>query len=232
MRHSHQHPGPRGFRGDIPGPVWADGTESAAWGSRRRRGDFGDHDEAEGLEGPRGRGRRGGPGHGPGGHGRGPGGGRGRGRGRSGGRPRGDVRVAILLLLADQPRHGYDLIREIEERSGGAWVPSPGSIYPTLQALEDEGLVAVDTVEGRKVASLTEAGDEWAAEHATELDALFEVDDREQQMMALRRELDALRDAASHVMRHDHGAEVAAKAVEVVSTARRDLYRLLADADG
>ncbi|WP_062529634.1 PadR family transcriptional regulator [Demequina rhizosphaerae] len=225
MRHSHQRPGPRGYRGDIPGPVWADGSEPAERGARRRRGGFGDHDETEGFGEPRGRGRRGGPGHGPGG-------GRGRGRGRGGGRPRGDVRVAILLLLADQPRHGYDLIREIEERSGGAWVPSPGSIYPTLQALEDEGLVAVDTVEGRKIASLTPAGDEWAAEHEGELDALFEVDDREQQMMALRRELDALRDAAHHVMRHDHGSEVAARAVEVVGAARRDLYRLLAEADG
>ncbi|MDN4474692.1 PadR family transcriptional regulator [Demequina sp. SYSU T00192] len=229
MRHTHQRPGPRGFRGDITGQAWADASEGR--GARGRRGGFGAHDETEGLDGPhgRGRGRHGGPGRGgPGG----PGAGRGRGRGRGGGRSRGDVRVAVLLLLADQPRHGYELIREIEERSGGAWVPSPGSIYPTLQSLEDEGLVAVDTVEGRKVASLTPAGDEWAEAHAGELDALFEVDDREQQMIALRRELDALRDAVHHVMRHDHGTEVAAKAVDVVGAARRDLYRLLADADG
>ena len=53
---------------------------------------------------------------------------------------RGDVRTALLSLLADKPMHGYDLIRELEQRSGGAWRPSPGSIYPTLQLLEDEAL--------------------------------------------------------------------------------------------
>src|SRR4051794_24787319 len=85
-----------------------------------------------------------GPGFGPG---FGPRGGRGRGhgpgrRGHGGRRSRrGDVRAAILALLAEQPRHGYEIIREIGERSGGFWRPSPGSVYPTLQLLADEGLV-------------------------------------------------------------------------------------------
>src|SRR5690606_29811867 len=85
-----------------------------------------------------------GPGGGPGLGARfGPPGRGGRRRGGRGGRPRGDVRTAILVLLAEQPRHGYELIRAIEERSGGMWVPSPGSVYPTLQALEDEGLATI-----------------------------------------------------------------------------------------
>ncbi|NED64733.1 helix-turn-helix transcriptional regulator, partial [Streptomyces sp. SID10244] len=80
----------------------------------------------------------GGPGFGPG-FGHGPWGGRGRGgpRGRA---RRGDVRASILALLKERPMHGYEMIQEIAERSGGAWKPSPGSVYPTLQLLEDEGL--------------------------------------------------------------------------------------------
>lgn len=71
---------------------------------------------------------------------------------------RGDVRAAILSLLAEQPMHGYQIIQQIEERSGGAWKPSPGSVYPTLQLLTDEGLIEVEESAGRKTYSLTAAG--------------------------------------------------------------------------
>ncbi len=71
---------------------------------------------------------------------------------------RGDVRAAILGVLADQPMNGYQLIQEIAQRSGGAWKPSPGSIYPTLQQLEDEGLVRADAPDGRRTFSLTDEG--------------------------------------------------------------------------
>ena len=77
---------------------------------------------------------------------------------------RGDVRVAILALLAEQPMHGYQIIQQIEERSGGAWKPSPGSVYPTLQLLTDEGAVEVEEEGGRKTYSLTEAGRAEAAD--------------------------------------------------------------------
>ncbi len=73
---------------------------------------------------------------------------------------KGDVRTALLSLLADRSMHGYDLIRELEERSGGMWRPSPGSIYPTLQMLEDEGLVTSQEQDGKRVYSLTDAGKE------------------------------------------------------------------------
>ncbi len=111
-----------------------------------------------------------GPGFGPG-FGPGLGGGRGRGR-RRGGRG-GDVRAAALVLLADGPRHGYQLIQDISERSEGAWTPSPGSIYPVLQQLEDEGLVEFERVEGRKTASLTATGRAYVDEHRDELDAAW-----------------------------------------------------------
>ena len=71
---------------------------------------------------------------------------------------RGDVRAAVLALLAEQPMHGYQIIHEIEERSGGAWKPSPGSVYPTLQLLADEGLIRAEESNGRKTYSLTDEG--------------------------------------------------------------------------
>ena len=81
-------------------------------------------------------------------------------RGRGGPRARrGDIRAAILALLAERPMHGYEMITELEERTGGAWRPSAGSIYPTLQLLEDEGLIAGDEAEGKRRFSLTKAGE-------------------------------------------------------------------------
>ena len=77
---------------------------------------------------------------------------------------RGDVRAAVLALLVERPMHGYQIIREIEKRSGGAWKPSAGSVYPTLQLLADEGLIAAEEANGRKTYSLTEEGREVADE--------------------------------------------------------------------
>jgi DNA-binding PadR family transcriptional regulator len=79
---------------------------------------------------------------------------------RRGRRPRGDVRGAILLLLAEEPRNGYSIMQEIEDRSAGAWRPSPGSVYPLLQQLEEAGLVRSVDQEGRKLIELTEEGRE------------------------------------------------------------------------
>ena len=76
---------------------------------------------------------------------------------------RGEVRSAVLALLAERPMHGYQIIREIEERSGGSWKPSAGSIYPALQLLSDEGLISAEESNGRKIYSLTEAGQEEVA---------------------------------------------------------------------
>ncbi len=71
---------------------------------------------------------------------------------------RGDLKFALLGLLQEQPMHGYEMMKALEEKSGGFYVPSPGSIYPTLQMLEDRGLVTVEEVEGKKVYSITDAG--------------------------------------------------------------------------
>ena len=78
---------------------------------------------------------------------------------------RGGIKFAILELLRDKPRHGYDIIRDMEERSGGFYSPSPGAIYPTLQALEDQDLVTSSTDDGKKVYTITEAGLAYLEEH-------------------------------------------------------------------
>src|SRR5689334_21736411 len=95
------------------------------------------------------------------------------GRGRRGPRVRrGDVRAAALALLAEEPRNGYQIIQEIAERSGGVWQPSPGSVYPALQQLEDEGLIQAETPEGgRRRYALTDTGREYVDTHAEEVRA-------------------------------------------------------------
>ncbi len=89
---------------------------------------------------------------------------------------RGDVRAAILAVLFEQPRNGYQIIQEVVERSGGAWKPSPGSIYPTLQQLEDEGLVrVVQDDAGRRSYTLTDDGQAYVDEHPDEIAAPWEA---------------------------------------------------------
>jgi DNA-binding PadR family transcriptional regulator len=88
---------------------------------------------------------------------------------------RGDVRAAILAVLSDSALNGYQTIQEIAERSGGVWKPSPGSIYPTLQQLEDEGLVRQETEGGRRVFTLTDEGKTYVAEHADEINAPWQA---------------------------------------------------------
>ena len=127
------------------------------------------------------RGERGGPGFGPGfGFGPGPGGAGpgfgpgGRGHGRFGGwggggrMRRGDVRTAVLAVLVDQDAHGYQIIQELESRSAGAWRPSPGSVYPVLQMLQDAGLVTSTEADGKRVYSITDSGREEATKRIEE----------------------------------------------------------------
>jgi len=141
-----------------------------------------------------------------------------------------DVRAAILLLLDEQPRHGYDLIQEITDRSAGAWTPSPGSIYPTLQILEDEGLVTIAQIEGRRTASLTDAGAEYVADNRAQLGTPWDSGSDRSADLAIRKEILALKDAAAQVVRVGSPAQYAA-ATEVLATARRELYRILAGDD-
>ncbi|MFD7701902.1 PadR family transcriptional regulator [Streptomyces caelestis] len=201
--HGHGHGGPRGGRGDF----------------ERLRAAFGPF-------GPGGPGGPGGP-FGPGfGHG-GPWGGRGRGgpRGRA---RRGDVRASILALLKDRPMHGYEMIQEIAERSGGAWKPSPGSVYPTLQLLEDEGLIVSESEGGKKLFSLTDAGRTAAGEGP---EAPWEEASRGVDWEALSEIRQAgfgLMEAFGQVWRTG-SKEQREKALAVINEARKKLYLILAD---
>ncbi|MGS2614676.1 PadR family transcriptional regulator [Micromonospora sp. LZ34] len=176
------------------------------------------------------------PGHGgwggfPPGHGGGRGGGwggRGRGRGR---RP--NVRHAVLALLVERPMHGYEMIQEIDSRTGGAWRPSPGSVYPTLQLLEDEGMIVAATDEtggGRKRFALTDGGRTEATEAAQTppwaefaqgtVDSWHDIRDAGAQAMhALRQVM---------MTGTDDQRE---RAAQVLDETRRKLYAILAESE-
>ncbi|MCW4353203.1 PadR family transcriptional regulator [Hoyosella sp. YIM 151337] len=148
---------------------------------------------------------------------------------------RGDVRAAVLLLLAESPMHGYQLIQEIEERSGGEWKPSPGSIYPTLSALEDEGLLVIERVEGRKTARLTDAGTEHVTSQHDKLGDPFAAvaggADGATQARDLR-ELARLLHAAARQVAAVGTADQYTEAARILTEARKALYRLLAEDAG
>ncbi len=159
----------------------------------------------------------------------GPGGGRGFGRRRR--MRRGDVRAAALVLLAEQPYNGYGLIQEIEHRSDGLWRPSPGSVYPALSLLEDEGLVRSEQHEGRKQYALTDAGRAYVDEHRERLGEPWSgLADEEggsgrHDLRGLIGQVAAatMQVAAAGDDRHVEQAR------KVLTDARRALYRILAD---
>ena len=153
-------------------------------------------------------------------------GGRGRGRGRRG---RGDVRAAILALLAERPMHGYEMIQELEARTGGVWRPSPGSVYPTLQLLEDEGLIVGEEAEGRRRFTLTDAG---RAEAERQGQTPWE-----QVTAGVAPAAWSLRDAIGQIVQaswsvaHAGTEAQQAKALEILNDSRRRLYAILAEGD-
>ncbi len=150
---------------------------------------------------------------------------RGGGRGRA---SRGDVRAAVLLLLAEQPMHGYQLMQAVAERSGGRWTPSPGAVYPTLSQLEDEGLVTVTADAGRKLATLTDAGRSAVEDlRGTGNDPFAGAADGAP-APDVRGLLEQLHGAVRQVARTGTEAQLTA-AADVLAQARRALYLLLAE---
>ena len=140
---------------------------------------------------------------------------------------RGDIRAAILTLLAEEPMHGYQIIQELTERTGGVWRPSPGSVYPTLQQLQDEELVReAPSDSGKRVYELTDAGREqatgarapWSEVAGESADALVALYDLVHQVMAATRQV-----------AHAGSPAQLESAQEILREARRALYRLLAE---
>src|SRR5690348_11834128 len=155
----------------------------------------------------------------------GPRGGRGRGRAR-----RGDVRAAMLLLIEAEPQNGYQLIQEIERRTDGLWKPSPGSVYPALQQLEDEGLVRAVEAEGRRAYELTEEGRQYVDANRGELGDPFAAvrGGMDEGVMDLRGLIPQVAAAALQVAAAGHTDE----ARRILTDARRALYTVLAEDTG
>ena len=153
---------------------------------------------------------------------------RGHRRGGRGRAPRGDVRTAVLMLVAEEPMHGYQLMQAITERTGGSWSPSPGAIYPTINQLEDEGFVRVTADAGRKLVTLTDAGREHLEANREIWGDPFGGFDPSAPGSDLRRLAHELLDAVRQVGRAGTDAQRAA-AVTILGDARRSLYLLLAD---
>ncbi|HEY8597414.1 MAG TPA: PadR family transcriptional regulator, partial [Thermomicrobiales bacterium] len=173
--------------------------------------------------------RPGGPGFGPGGrlrdalYGGGP-------FGRARRARRGDVRAGILALLKEETRNGYQIIQELGQRSGGAWRPSPGSVYPALQQLEDEGLVRAEESDGKRTFRLTEAGVAYTEAHSEEVTAPWDVmaegvDNGAREVGGMIQQVAM---AAMQVVQTGSAAQLA-EARKVLTATRRSLYRILAE---
>jgi DNA-binding PadR family transcriptional regulator len=145
---------------------------------------------------------------------------------------RGDVRAALLVLLDEEPRNGYGLMQEIERRSGGVWRPSPGSVYPALQQLEDEGLVRAVEAGGRRQFELTDEGKKHVEENR---DALAEpwaevAGEMGTDVFELRSLANQVAAALMQVAFAGSESQIA-EAKKVLADTRRSLYRILAEDD-
>jgi DNA-binding PadR family transcriptional regulator len=139
-------------------------------------------------------------------------------------RGRGDIKYLILEVLAEGPRHGYDIITALEERSGGRYRPSAGSVYPTLQLLEEGGFITGEAAGGKRVFTITDAGRQMLAERATE----GRTPDDDEDDVDLRGAAFALGAAVMQAARvADEPAQ--AKVREILERARRDVYAILAE---
>ncbi len=143
---------------------------------------------------------------------------------------RGDIRLALLTTLGDGPAHGYELMRRLEEQSGGVWRPSPGSVYPTLQMLEDEGLVTSQEQDGKRTYSLTEAGRTEAEAQAEEKGGPFRFVSRGRmgEIAPLRHAFMELGAAVWQLVQSGDADQIH-RAAEIVHEARRKLYQMLAE---
>jgi DNA-binding PadR family transcriptional regulator len=148
------------------------------------------------------------------------GGGRGRAR-------RGDVRVALLILLSEEPRNGYQLMQAIEERSGGRWRPSPGSVYPALAQLEDQGFIRASEREGAKLFEITDSGREHVSGLSGEVPP-WDAERDSEPFVAIRSLIAQTAEAAWQVAQVADERQIK-QASELLAETRRGLYRILAE---
>jgi DNA-binding PadR family transcriptional regulator len=144
---------------------------------------------------------------------------------------RGDIRIAILVALGDGPANGYEVMGRLEERTGGIWRPSPGSVYPTLQMLEDEGLVRSTAHEGARTFELTEQGTAASEAARAERPGRAPWDqggENDERLRTLRQAFGQAHMAARQVA-HTGTAEQLDQSIEVIQRARKELYQILAE---
>ena len=141
---------------------------------------------------------------------------------------RGDIRTAVLSTLIDGPGHGYELMSRLAERSGGRWRPSPGSIYPMLQALQDEGLVTSTESDGKRIFELTPTGTAAAAERAESGGSPWDIEGDDNRHK-LRHALGQLAAAIKQISMTE-SPDLHERAEAIITDARRKLYQLLAEA--
>ena len=141
---------------------------------------------------------------------------------------RGDIRTALLSGLTDGPAHGYELIGRLEEKSGGTWRPSPGSVYPTLQLFEDEGLVRSEQRDGKRVYELTDAGRTEAAERAERFGDTPWDGDFATEFQGLMRAAVQLLAAAKQIARNGDRSQME-RATTAIRATGKELYSILAE---
>jgi DNA-binding PadR family transcriptional regulator len=139
---------------------------------------------------------------------------------------RGHIRTSILVSLREEPAHGYEVMRRLEDMSGGLWRPSPGSVYPHLQMLEDEGLVRSSEVNGSRTYTLTDAGQEAAQQAALPWQPGGQGDD---QIRTLRMAVGQLMSAAKQLSGAGESSQVE-RGIAAINKARKELYQILAEA--
>jgi DNA-binding PadR family transcriptional regulator len=145
---------------------------------------------------------------------------------------RGDVRAAILALLQEGPRNGYQIMSDIAERSGGAWRPSPGAVYPALSQLADEGLIEDEKSGGRRIFSLTDAGREYVAANPEMARGAWESTEQQEAWQVPGLFAEAARLGSGIVQLAHAGTPAQVQAAEqLLERTRRELYRILAESD-
>ncbi|MBR8836242.1 MAG: PadR family transcriptional regulator [Stigonema ocellatum SAG 48.90 = DSM 106950] len=141
--------------------------------------------------------------------------------------PRGDIKYILLTLLAEQPRHGYELIKELETRYGGFWKPSPGSVYPTLQLLEEGGYLTSEQLEGRRIYTMTESGRQLLASQG-DRHPWMERGNKPQQLNELKNAIADVGAAVMQVARSKNPDKVS-RVGEILTRVKREIYSILAE---
>lgn len=141
--------------------------------------------------------------------------------------PRGDIKYILLALIAEQPRYGYELIKELEARQAGFYRPSPGSVYPTLQLLEEGGYLTSEQLEGKRVYTITDSGRQLLAERENPVE-LMGRGDRQQQLLGLKDAIAELSGAVMQVARSGN-LERINRVREILNRVKREIYNILAE---